>query len=234
VNRKDFYSLQFKLWFEPMFYSNVFTQTPLLKRQQKDWPLILNKWTWHVKSRKHILFNIHTWYISCMQQPREDFPNRDLHGETQLGLSLDEEECKNSMQSSTALARYDESLGSDSERDLTKVDEETFLEDLLLIETTLMEFATFSPSRSRNLTGDSKGSLDILEKLQLPMTLFLFPNTLCLRNMVGFSLTSGLKLTLLLFLNIFDEQYETSNCRKSQYFNFLLSGREERQRTSSC
>lgn len=137
-----------------------------------------------------------------MQQPWKDFSNQDLYRETQLGLSLEDDECKNSMQSSTALARYDESLGSDNECDLTKVDEETFLEDLLPIVTTLMELATFAPSRSMNLTGDNKGSLGNLEKLQLPMTLFLFPNTPCLRNMVGFSLTSGLKLTLLLFLNI--------------------------------
>ncbi|BAT87073.1 hypothetical protein LR48_Vigan09g244500 [Vigna angularis] len=139
------------------------------------------------------------------------------------------------MQSSTALARYDESLGSDSERDLTKVDEETFLEDLLLKETTLMEFATFSPSRSRNLTGDNKGSLDILEKLQLPMTLFLFPNTLCLRNMVGFSLTSGLKLTLLLFLNILMNNTRPSTAQKANISIFVIfSSREEMQRANSC
>ena len=164
-----------------------------------------------------------------MQQPWEDFPNHDFHGETQLGLSLEEEECKNSMQSSTALARYDESLGSDSERDLTKVDEETFLEDLLPIETPLIEFATFSPSRSRNLTGDNKGSLDILEKLQLPMTLFLFPNTLCLRNMVGFSLTSGLKLTLLLFLNILMNNTRLPIAQKANISIFFVW-----QRAGSC
>ncbi|RDY02231.1 hypothetical protein CR513_14346, partial [Mucuna pruriens] len=83
----------------------------------------------------------------------------------------------------SAIQTMDESLGSDNERDLTKVDEETFLEDLLPIETTLMELATFAPSRSRNLTGDIIGSLGNLEKLQLPMNLFLFPNTPCLRNM---------------------------------------------------
>lgn len=177
-----------------------------------------------MKSRKHIIsfFNIHTWYVCCMQQPWKDFSNQDLYRETQLGLSLEDDECKNSMQSSTALARYDESLGSDNECDLTKVDEETFLEDLLPIEITLMELATFAPSRSMNLTGDNKGSLGNLEKLQLPMTLFLFPNTPCLRNMVGFSLTSGLKLTLLLFLNIWRAIYETSNCTKSKLFQFFF------------
>ncbi|CAJ1961666.1 unnamed protein product [Sphenostylis stenocarpa] len=139
------------------------------------------------------------------------------------------------MQSSTALARYDESLGSDNERDLTKVDEETFLEDLLPIETTLMELATFAPSRSRNLTGDNKGSLGILEKLQLPMTLFLFPNTLCLKNMVGFSFTSGLKLTLLHFLNILKNNARLPIAQKANYFKFCLSDREKvKQRGSSC
>lgn len=155
---------------------------------------------WNRESISFLIY-IHDTSLACSSLEKT-LQTMIFHGETELGLSLEEEECKNSMQSSTALARYDESLGSDSERDLTKVDEETFLEDLLPIETSLMEFATFSPSCSRNLTGDNKGSLEILEKLQLPMTLFLFPNTLCLRNMVCFSWTSGLKLTLLLFLNI--------------------------------
>src|ERR1044072_7676757 len=94
----------------------------------------------------------------------------------QLGASLEEEECKNSMQSSTALARC-ESVRSDSERDLTKVDEETFLEDLLLTETSFMELVTFAPSCSRNLTGDNIGSLGNL-KVQVPLILFLFLNAL--------------------------------------------------------
>lgn len=85
------------------------------------------------------------------------------------------------------------------------MDEETFLEDLLLKETALIELATFAPSLIKNLTGDIIGSLCNL-KLQVPISLFLFRNTLmqpCFRKMAGFSSTSsGLKHTLLLFLNI--------------------------------
>jgi hypothetical protein len=39
------------------------------------------------------------------------------------------------------------------------VDEETFLEDLLLKETALIELATFAPSFIRTLTGDKIESL---------------------------------------------------------------------------
>ena len=152
------------------------------------------------------------------------------------------------MQSSTALARC-ESMGSDNERDLTKVDEETFREDLLLTETTPIALATFAPSLSRNLTGDNLDSLCNL-KAQHPMILFLFPNTLspplspltplpCLRNMVGFSLESGLKHTLLLFLNIWATIWDFQ-LQKSQLFQFpFIYNRvkqretEEKQRRSS-
>jgi len=128
---------------------------------------------------------------------------------TQLGLSLDEEECKNSMQSSTVSARW-ESVRSDNERDLTKVDEETFLEDLLLTETLLIALATFSPSLSSNLTGEefvSTCNLNVHVLVILIMFLETLPPSLlsspqCLRKRVGLSLTSGLKHTLLLFLDI--------------------------------
>ncbi|KAK4270459.1 hypothetical protein QN277_023495 [Acacia crassicarpa] len=150
--------------------------------------------------KKHTLISI----IHVLNLTELVFPPR-----TQLeGLSLEEEECKNSMQSSTASTRC-ESVGSDKERDLTKVDEEeTFLDDLLLMETTLtVALATFAPSRSRNLTGENLESFGS-RKVQVPIILFLFPNTLplrspFLRNKVGFSFTSGLKHTLLLFVDIF-------------------------------
>lgn len=136
------------------------------------------------------------------------------------GLSLEEEECKNSMQSSTASALC-ESVGSDKERDLTKVDEEeTFLDDLLLMETTLtVALATFAPSRNRNFTGENLGSFGN-RKVQLPIILFLFPNTLplrspCLRKKVGFSFTSGLKHALLLFVDICEWENGRINCRKT-------------------
>ncbi|CAL0324728.1 unnamed protein product [Lupinus luteus] len=67
----------------------------------------------------------------------ENFLGQKLQRETKLGLSLDEEECKNSMQSSTSFTRCD-SVGSDNEHDLTKVDKDAFYEDLLLIEKTLI------------------------------------------------------------------------------------------------
>lgn len=107
------------------------------------------------------------------------------------------------MQSSTALARC-ESVRFDNEWDLTKVDEETFPQDLLVEETALVELATFAPSFIRNLTGDKIGSLCNLN-VQVSIIFFLFVNTLpqpSFGKMVGFSLTSGLKHTLLLFLNI--------------------------------
>lgn len=71
------------------------------------------------------------------------------------------------MQSSTASARCESAVGSDDkERDLTKVDEDTFPEDfLLLIEITFKAFsATFSPNRRRKLNGD-----DILLLPQPPL-----------------------------------------------------------------
>ncbi|TKY65880.1 hypothetical protein E2542_SST08742 [Spatholobus suberectus] len=114
------------------------------------------------------------------------------------------------MQSSTVSARC-ESVRPDNDRDLTKVDEETFLEDLLPTETFLIVLATFSPSRRSNLTGDKLVSIGNL-KVHVLVILFLFLETLpplsslppppCLRKMVGLSLTSGLKHTLLLFLDI--------------------------------
>jgi len=111
------------------------------------------------------------------------------------------------MQSSTALARC-ESEVSDTERVLTKEDEETFLEDLLLMETTLIALATVALISCKNLTGENLGSFGNL-KVQVPVTLFLFPKTLplplppaCLRNMIGFSLKSGVKHTFSVFLNI--------------------------------
>jgi len=112
------------------------------------------------------------------------------------------------MQSSTALARC-ESVGSDTERDLAKEEEETFVEDLLLIETTLIALTIFALICCKNLTGENLDSLANL-KVQLPVTLFLFPKTLplsppplvCLRNMIGFSLKSGVKHTFSVVLNI--------------------------------
>ncbi|WVZ07989.1 hypothetical protein V8G54_021335 [Vigna mungo] len=115
------------------------------------------------------------------------------------------------MQSSTVSARC-ESVRSDNERDLTKVDEETFLEDLLLTETFLIALATFSPSLSSNLIGEEFVSICnlnvhvlvilILFLETLPRSLLSSPQCPCLRKMVGLSLTSGLKHTLLLFLDI--------------------------------
>lgn len=109
------------------------------------------------------------------------------------------------MQSSMASARW-ESIGSDTERDLTK-DEETFREDDLLRDIKRIVPTTLACRRSRNLTGENSESLGSLLKLQIPMTLFLPPATLvpppCLRKIAGLSFTSGLKLTLLLaFLDI--------------------------------
>ncbi|KAL4274858.1 hypothetical protein AHAS_Ahas20G0049200 [Arachis hypogaea] len=102
------------------------------------------------------------------------------------------------MQSWTALARC-ESVLSDNGRGLIEEEadekEETFLEDLLLIEATLITLATFAPSLSRNLTGDNLGSLGNL-KDHVPMTLFLF----LLRKMVSFSLTSTLEHILDMYL----------------------------------
>jgi hypothetical protein len=87
------------------------------------------------------------------------------------------------MQSSTVSARC-ESVRSDIERDLTKVDEEeTFLEDLLFIETLFIELATFVPSCTRNFKGDNFDCSVFNLKLPLPISLFF------LRKIVGMSLT---------------------------------------------
>lgn len=122
------------------------------------------------------------------------------------------------MQSSTVSARC-ESVRSDNERDLTKVDEETFLEDFLLTETFLIALVTFAPSCSSNLIGDKFLSIGNFKE-QVLMILFLLLETLpppsslppppCLRKMVSLSLTSGLKHTLLLFLDI----WILNNCRR--------------------
>lgn len=131
--------------------------------------------------------------ISSKEQPYTKL-KRFNSTQLKLGLSLDEEECKNSMQSSTVSARC-ESVRSDTDRDLTKVDEEeTFLEDLLFIETLLMELATFVPSCTRNFKGDDNLVCSLVNlKLPLPISLFL-------RKNVGMSLTLGLKHTLLLLI----------------------------------
>lgn len=165
---------------------------------------------WKSKNYKAYPFapNTHIWIL--MQLAALKNLENWHRNSTQLGLSLDEEECKNSMQSSTVSARC-ESVRSDNERDLTKVDEETFLEDLLLTETFLIALATFSPSCSRNLAGDKFVSMDNLKVRDL-LILFRFLETLSslplppspqyLRKMVGLSFTSGLKHTLLLLLDI--------------------------------
>jgi len=133
-----------------------------------------------------------------------------------LGLSLDEEECKNSMQSSTVSARC-ESVRSDTDRDLTKVDEEeTFLEDLLFIETLLIELATFVPSCTRYFKGDD--NLDCsLVNLKLPLSISLF-----LRKIVGMSLTLGLKHTLLLLMDILKNYRRILIWKKKCCFSFCV------------
>jgi hypothetical protein len=119
----------------------------------------------------------------------------------------EEEEFKNSMQSSMASARWESIMGSETERDLTKDEEtSTLREDLLLMEINRMALTTLACRRCRNLTGENPESFGS-RKVHIPMTLFLPPETLvpppCLRNIVGLSFTSGLKLTLLLaFLDI--------------------------------
>lgn len=97
-------------------------------------------------------------------------------------------------------------MGSETERDLTK-EEETLREELLLMEINRMALTTLARRLCRNLTGEINSDSFGSRKVHIPMTLFLPPETLvpppCLRNIVGLSFTSGLKLTLLLaFLDI--------------------------------
>ena len=181
---------------------SISTQTPIPKWhcvQMINFYFLLMNMSMETNKAYHFFSNIHR-SLACRNYKHSQ---REL-SETELGLSLDEEECKNSIQSSTALARC-ESGGSDTERVLTKEDEETFLEDLLLMETTLIALATFAPSCCKNLTGENLGSFGNL-KVQVPVTLFLFPpppTLVCLRNMIGFSLKSGVQHTFSVVLLFF-------------------------------
>lgn len=118
-------------------------------------------------------------------------------------------------------------MGSDTERDLVKwLEEDTFLEVLFLADIIHTALATLALSVRSNLmgAGSSVVSLSSL-KAQIPVTLFLLPPTLvplsplCFRYRIGFSFTSGLKLTLLLaFLDIFDRKTKRKKREKNTKF----------------
>lgn len=116
----------------------------------------------------------------------------------ELDFCKQEEEFKNSIQSSIASALW-ESSGSAYDLDLGKLEEETFPEDLFM-DIKFSALATFAPIRFRNLSAeeffdDDDDSL----MLQTPiMTLFRLPPLLKI-VVGGFSwLESEPKLTLLL------------------------------------
>lgn len=118
-----------------------------------------------------------------------------------------------------ASARW-ESIGSTSDLDLVKLDEETLREDLLLMDMKRKALTTLSPSRLRNLAGEKLELLGSL-KLQITATLLLCPEALlqppCFRSIVGLSLTSGLKLTRLLALfDIADLQFKRGPMRRKR------------------
>lgn len=92
-------------------------------------------------------------------------------------------------------------MGSDTDLDLVRLDEDTLRELLFLADITL---ATLALSPRRNLTGAESGFGSLSSrKAQIPVALFLVPPTLvplpCFRYIIGLlSYTSGLKLTRLL------------------------------------
>lgn len=119
----------------------------------------------------------------------------------ELDFCKQEEEFKNSIQSSIASALW-ESSGSAYDLDLGKLEEETFREDLFM-DIKLSALATFAPIRFRNLSAENPPEEffdDDSLMLQTPiMTLFRLPTLLKIVG-GGFSLESEPKLTLLLIL----------------------------------
>lgn len=161
------------------------------------------------------------WTIHFFSKDTKSQATKQSKIQLKLGLSLDEEECKNSIQSSTVSALC-ESVRSEIERDLTKVDEEeTFLEDLLFMETLFIELATFVPSCTKNFSGDD--NFDSVVNLKFPL-----PISLLLRKIVGMSLTLGLKHTLLLLIDILSTIGELLVGKKS------VSLVWERERETEC
>ncbi|KAJ6750284.1 hypothetical protein OIU85_000878 [Salix viminalis] len=120
----------------------------------------------------------------------------------EFDLCKEDEEFRNSMQSSIASARW-ESTASTTDLDLGKLDEVTLREDFLLMDTKRITLATLARRRHRSLAGETFEVLGSL-KVKIPAVFFLFPAALapppCLKKIAGLSLTSGPRLARLLAL----------------------------------
>lgn len=131
------------------------------------------------------------------------------HVETEFDLDKDEEEFKNSMQSSIASARW-ESIDSANDRDLGRFEEETLRIDFLLIDNNRKALTTLSPRRLNNLAGEKDLLTSLNVNIATTTTLLLLPLLLplppCFSNVFGLSSSSGLEITCLIvvLLNILD------------------------------
>lgn len=130
---------------------------------------------------------------------------------TEFDLDKEEEEFKNSMQSSIASARW-ESIDSASDRDLGRLEEETLREEFPRMDTKRKAPATLAPTCLKKLAGE-KLDLSTSLNVKIPTTtlLRLLPLVValppCFTNNLGLSLTSGLKLTrLIVLLDILEEK----------------------------
>uniref|UniRef100_A0A6N2MQ13 Uncharacterized protein n=1 Tax=Salix viminalis TaxID=40686 RepID=A0A6N2MQ13_SALVM len=94
----------------------------------------------------------------------------------EFDLCKEDEEFRNSMQSSIASARW-ESTASTTDLDLGKLDEVTLREDFLLMDTKRITLATLARRRHRSLAGETFEVLGSL-KVKIPAVFFLFPAAL--------------------------------------------------------